>query len=187
MLGVYGLVPVLILWFYVPLDVFGKGGLAQFPHFTTEIRIGPVVEEPQGTPAGCGIVNDFCHQGLIFPEIELVPNTDLPGRVHQDVPKSLLLVEFPEMQVQLTQYAEMRQAALRTLQDAEGNAEAEQVGNQTLMGAQVGESSVIAGQKTYDVASASDELRRCTRADLQAAILRGVLSNSISLHELRDL
>ena len=44
-----------------------------------------------------------------------------------------------------------------------------------------------AQQKTYDLATASEEIRHCSRADLQAAILRGVLSQAISVHELRDL
>ena len=94
-----------------------------------------------------------------------------------------VLIEFPEMQVQLTQYADMRQKALQKLQGAESErAEAEEVANANQTALQS-----IPQQKTYDLASASDELRHCTLAELQAAVLRGVLSKAISLHELRDL
>eukprot|EP01043_Picozoa_sp_COSAG02_P016779 COSAG02_NODE_745_length_17738_cov_18.178241_6_plen_709_part_00 len=94
-----------------------------------------------------------------------------------------VLVEFPEMQVQLTQYAEMRQKALQKLQgQSSGGAEVEEPDNAN----QTSPPSLLQ-QKTYDLATASEEMRRCSRADLQAAILRGVLSQAISLHELRDL
>jgi hypothetical protein len=95
-----------------------------------------------------------------------------------------VLVEFPEMQVQLTQYAAMRQKAIR---DLHGEVDAESEPEPEASAAVVGALQFQPQQKTYDLASASEEIRQCTRADLQAAVLRGVLSNQISLQELRDL
>ena len=96
-----------------------------------------------------------------------------------------VLLEFPEMQIQLTQYAEMRQQALNKLRGAQNeDASADPQVKKPRTSKQV---SSRLTQKTYDLASASEEIRRCSRAELQAAVLRGVLSEAISLKALRDL
>ena len=92
-----------------------------------------------------------------------------------------VLVQFPEMQVQLTKYAEMRQQALMKLRGAQSeDPQVKNAGTPKQTASQL-------PQKTYDLASASEEIRRCSRAELQAAVLRGVLSEAISLKALRDL
>src|SRR5690606_13513216 len=95
-LGIDGLVAILVLWLHTSLDVFGERGLPEFTEFSSKIRIGPIVEKTEGPAPGSGIVDHLGHKALIVPKIKLVPDPDLPRGVHQNVPKPLLLVQFPE-------------------------------------------------------------------------------------------
>jgi CRP-like cAMP-binding protein len=99
-----------------------------------------------------------------------------------------VLMEFPEMQHQLTQYAALRIQATNAQGGQTKVKDRTAAAEPVVDTIQIGTNHVIQSQEfTYDVASASEELDRCSKADLQAAVLRSVLTGRISMNDLRDL
>ena len=67
-------------------DVGGQRHLAQLVECLLELVVRAVVEEPQRAAARGGVVNHLGHHRVVVAEIELVADTDFPGRLDQNVP-----------------------------------------------------------------------------------------------------
>ena len=63
-----------------------------------ELVVGTVVEEPQGTSARGGVVDDLGHHGAFAVEEQLVADTYLACRLYQHVPQAQLLVELAQQE-----------------------------------------------------------------------------------------
>ena len=57
-----------------------------------------VVQKTKRTPARSRIVDDFCHHGIIFTEVQLVADTNLTSGVDQHIPKTQILVQFSQQE-----------------------------------------------------------------------------------------
>ena len=70
--------------------------MAQGIQSLLELLIRSVIEETEGASAGGGVVNNFRHHAVVLAEVQLVSYPDLTGRLHDHVPKPLLLRKFPQ-------------------------------------------------------------------------------------------
>ena len=88
-----------VLWFGRTLHyMFGQRSLAKRIQGGLELVVRPVVQETERTPARRRIVDDFCHHGIIFTEVQLVTYTDLTGRVDQHIPQAQVLIQLPQQE-----------------------------------------------------------------------------------------
>ena len=88
-----------------------------------------------------------------------------------------------DLQEKLNQYAKMRKQAVTAIKlQREFEGKLSPTGKADL-------DSELAGDEaaSYDVGTASAALEQCSKAQLQAAVLKAVLNNQISKQELRDL
>lgn len=99
-----------------------------------------------------------------------------------------VLMEFPEMQQRLTQYARLRLEATNKQGGVSKEKDTQAKPKEVVPTLKVGSKSGDHQQEaTYDIASASQEMERCSKADLQGAVLRAVLTGRITVNDLRDL
>ena len=98
MLGIYGLVAFFVFGFGLALDVFRQGGFSQCLQHHAKLLVGTIPEETDRTSAAGGIVDHFGHQFVAFTEIELIAYADLPGRIHDHIPKAVSLVQFAKQE-----------------------------------------------------------------------------------------
>ena len=94
----YGLELLRVPLVRVFLDPLGNRGLAEGKEGCLELVIRSVIEETQGPAPGGGVVYDLRYHALIFAEVELVANPDLPCWIDDDIPELLLPVEFAEQE-----------------------------------------------------------------------------------------
>jgi len=86
--------PVLLIRF-AP-DQFGKRSLSKTGQHRLEFLLGSVKQETNGASPGCGIVDHLRDQFIRIPKIEFVAHPNLSGRINNDIPKAILLVQFSQ-------------------------------------------------------------------------------------------
>ena len=77
-------------------DIRGKRGVTEGVEGGLELVVGAVVEEAEGAPAGGGVVDDFCHEGVVVAEVEFVSDSDFAGGLDEDVPELVFGGELAE-------------------------------------------------------------------------------------------
>ena len=88
------------------------------------------------------------------------------------------------LQEKLNQYAKMRKQAVTAIKlQREFEGKLSPTGKADLDSELAGDDEAA----SYDVGTASAALEKCSKAQLQAAVLKAVLNNQISKQELRDL
>src|SRR4030042_342102 len=83
------LVSFIVLRLHRPVYEFRKRCLTQIVKRLLELLIGAVKKEPECPAPGCCVVNHLGNQQIVFPEIELIANPYLPGRINQHTPQPL--------------------------------------------------------------------------------------------------
>ena len=96
MLGKNSLVIISIFRFHFPVNKTRKRGFAQRVQLLLELVIFTIEQETQSSPARSGIINDLGHHTIIFPEIQLVPDTYFPSRINQHVPNTQFRVQLSQ-------------------------------------------------------------------------------------------
>ena len=94
--GEDGLVSFGIFGFDLFADPFWERGFAEGEESLFELLVGAVEEEPEGSAAGCGVVDDFGDEQVVVSEVEFVPDPDFPCGVYEYVPEPEVAVEFAE-------------------------------------------------------------------------------------------
>ena len=96
--GKDGLIVLLVLCCHLFFHPFRNRRFPEGEKRLLEVLVASIIQEPEGTPPRCRVVDHFCHKTFILSEIELVAYPYLPCRVHDDIPQPLLPVELPEQE-----------------------------------------------------------------------------------------
>ena len=92
------LVAFQVLRFRRSLQILGDGRLTHLEQLLFKLLVRPVIQKPQGAAPRGGVIDHLGHQLLVFTEVKLVPNSDLPGWVHQHIPQVLIGIQFPQQE-----------------------------------------------------------------------------------------
>src|SRR5690606_17844414 len=94
-----GLVAFFVQWFGGPGDIFWQRRIAQVSEVVLKFFIRAVKKETDGSAARGCIIHYFSYEDIVafsVTEIELVSYPDLPGGVHEHIPKPGFVVEFAQ-------------------------------------------------------------------------------------------
>src|SRR5207253_9483089 len=90
-----GLILISIIFACLALHVLRYRSFTYFLKYVSEFFFIIVIQEPDGTATGSGVINNLSHKNIrifILAEEKFIPYPDFTGRVYKHIPQTMFLI-----------------------------------------------------------------------------------------------